>query len=160
MGIDFGQCQRTLSPTCKRNFMLNLSEPHIQNLLSIRNCIQDPSGALVRGVLEPLGALKASGRIAADMCLVLIDSLSEAEFHKPDYGDTIVSFITKHMDKVRAYLYVCEVHACLCVCVLDASVSLCERGAFVSICVRGAYVFMCVRGACMSEYKQRMCSSV
>ena len=96
--------------------MLNLSEPHIQNLLSIRNCIQDPSGALVRGVLEPLGALKASGRIAADMCLVLIDSLSEAEFHKPDYGDTIVSFITKHMEKVRACLYACELRVCLYAC--------------------------------------------
>ena len=75
----------------------------------------------MRGVLEPLGALKASGRIAADMCLVLIDSLSEAEFHKPDYGDTIVSFITKHMDKVRACLYAC--------------VSVCVRGACVSLCV-------------------------
>ena len=126
MDIDFGQCQRTLSPKCKRSFMLNLSEPHIQNLLSIRNCIQDPSGALVRGVLEPLGALKASGRIAADMCLVLIDSLSEAEFHKPDYGDTIVSFITKHMDKVRACLYACGLGVCLYACKMCVCSCVCE----------------------------------
>ena len=106
--------------------MLNLSEPHIQNLLSIRNCIQDPSGALVRGVLEPLGALKASGRIAADTCLVLIDSLSEAEFHKPDYGDTIVSFITKHMDKVRACWYACDVGVCLYACKMRVCSCVCE----------------------------------
>jgi len=41
--------------------------------------------------------LKRLGKITTDLCLILIDSLNEAEFHKPDYGDTIASFLTKHI---------------------------------------------------------------
>ncbi len=85
---------------CDLVFSVFLAEPHVQNLLSIRNCIQDPSTAFVRGVLEPLSDLHQSGKICADMGLVLIDSLSEAEFHKPDYGDTIASFLIRHINKV------------------------------------------------------------
>lgn len=53
--------------------------------------------ASTAGILEPLTELKRLGKITTDMCLILIDSLNEAEFHKPDYGDTIASFLTKHI---------------------------------------------------------------
>lgn len=36
--------------------------------------------------------------------IILIDGLNEAEFHKPDYGDTIVSFLCKTIDKFPAWL--------------------------------------------------------
>lgn len=36
--------------------------------------------------------------------IVLIDGLNEAEFHKPDYGDTIVSFLTKTINKFPPWL--------------------------------------------------------
>lgn len=36
--------------------------------------------------------------------IILIDGLNEAEFHKPDYGDTIVSFLTKTINKFPAWL--------------------------------------------------------
>lgn len=81
-----------------------LADPHLQNALSIRNCIQDPSKAFVKGILEPLTDLKRSGKIQADLCLILVDSLNEAEFHKPDYGDTIASFLTKHIMKFPPWL--------------------------------------------------------
>ncbi len=81
-----------------------LQDPHLQSLLSIRSCIQDPSKAFIIGVLEPLVELKRSGKISASMCLLLVDSLSEAEFHKPDYGDTIASFLTKHLAKFPSWL--------------------------------------------------------
>lgn len=36
---------------------LLLKEPHIQSMLSLRACVQDPPSAFRRGVLEPLDAL-------------------------------------------------------------------------------------------------------
>lgn len=36
--------------------------------------------------------------------IILIDGLNEAEFHKPDYGDTIASFITKIIPKFPSWL--------------------------------------------------------
>ncbi|RXN25947.1 TANC2-like isoform X1 [Labeo rohita] len=36
--------------------------------------------------------------------IILIDGLNEAEFHKPDYGDTIVSFLCKTINKFPAWL--------------------------------------------------------
>lgn len=36
--------------------------------------------------------------------IILIDGLNEAEFHKPDYGDTIASFITKIITKFPSWL--------------------------------------------------------
>lgn len=34
----------------------------------------------------------------------MIDGLNEAEFHKPDYGDTLSSFITKIIPKFPTWL--------------------------------------------------------
>ncbi|XP_076455894.1 uncharacterized protein LOC143290385 isoform X2 [Babylonia areolata] len=79
-------------------------DPQLQQLLSLRECVQNPSVALVRGILEPLRTLKNSGKIPSDNCLVLVDSLNEAEFHKPDYGDTIASFLVRHAGKFPAWL--------------------------------------------------------
>lgn len=36
--------------------------------------------------------------------IILVDSLNEAEFHKPDYGDTIATFITKIISKFPHWL--------------------------------------------------------
>uniref|UniRef100_S4RYK2 TANC1/2-like winged helix domain-containing protein n=1 Tax=Petromyzon marinus TaxID=7757 RepID=S4RYK2_PETMA len=83
---------------------LLLREPHLQSLLSLRACVQDPSAALRRGVLEPLTALRRERKILDEDFLVLVDGLNEAEFHKPDYGDTIASFITKLLCKFPPWL--------------------------------------------------------
>ena len=45
-------------------------------------------------------------RIPEEDHIILIDGLNEAEFHKPDYGDTIASFITKIMTKFPSWLKV------------------------------------------------------
>uniref|UniRef100_A0A8C1L8J5 Tetratricopeptide repeat, ankyrin repeat and coiled-coil containing 2 n=1 Tax=Cyprinus carpio TaxID=7962 RepID=A0A8C1L8J5_CYPCA len=84
---------------------LLLKEPHIQSMLSLRSCVQDPPTAFKRGVLEPLDALYKERKITPDEDLIiLIDGLNEAEFHKPDYGDTIVSFLCKTINKFPAWL--------------------------------------------------------
>ncbi|XP_038045459.1 protein TANC1-like [Patiria miniata] len=85
---------------------LLLSEPQIQALLSMRDCTQNPSEVLSRAILEPLSMLKNQGRIAMETCLILVDGLSEAEFHKSDYGDTISSFISKNIMKFPPWIKV------------------------------------------------------
>uniref|UniRef100_A0A096M9Z9 Tetratricopeptide repeat, ankyrin repeat and coiled-coil containing 1 n=1 Tax=Poecilia formosa TaxID=48698 RepID=A0A096M9Z9_POEFO len=83
---------------------LLLKEPHLQSMLSLRSCVQDPMAAFRRGVLEPLGNLRNEKRISEEDHIILIDGLNEAEFHKPDYGDTIASFITKIIPKFPSWL--------------------------------------------------------
>ena len=46
----------------------------------------------------------AERKIAEDDYIILVDGLNEAEFHKPDYGDTIASFITKIISKIPTWL--------------------------------------------------------
>lgn len=87
-----------------RDYML--LEPSLQNHLSVRECIQNPSQSLMKGILEPLKLLKNAGKIDSDSCLILVDSLNEAEFHKPDYGDTIASFLARHIHKFPSWLKV------------------------------------------------------
>uniref|UniRef100_A0AAY5EWK7 Tetratricopeptide repeat, ankyrin repeat and coiled-coil containing 1a n=1 Tax=Electrophorus electricus TaxID=8005 RepID=A0AAY5EWK7_ELEEL len=81
-----------------------LREQQLQSLLSLRSCVQDPVAAFRRGVLEPLALLRKERKIAEDDYIILVDGLNEAEFHKPDYGDTIASFITKIISKFPSWL--------------------------------------------------------
>ncbi|XP_017279949.1 protein TANC1 isoform X5 [Kryptolebias marmoratus] len=83
---------------------LLLKEPHLQSMLSLRSCVQDPMAAFRRGVLEPLANLRKERKISEEDHIILIDGLNEAEFHKPDYGDTIASFITKIITKFPPWL--------------------------------------------------------
>ncbi|XP_076859056.1 protein TANC1 isoform X2 [Brachyhypopomus gauderio] len=83
---------------------LLLRESHIQSMLSLRSCVQDPMAAFRRGVLEPLISLRKERKIPEEDYVILIDGLNEAEFHKPDYGDTIASFITKIISKFPTWL--------------------------------------------------------
>ncbi|KAM9486768.1 protein TANC1 isoform 3-T3 [Clarias gariepinus] len=83
---------------------LLLKEPHLQSMLSLRSCVQDPMAAFRRGVLEPLINLRKEKKIPEEDYLILIDGLNEAEFHKPDYGDTVASFITKSFSKFPSWL--------------------------------------------------------
>uniref|UniRef100_A0A673CTF1 Tetratricopeptide repeat, ankyrin repeat and coiled-coil containing 1b n=1 Tax=Sphaeramia orbicularis TaxID=375764 RepID=A0A673CTF1_9TELE len=83
---------------------LLLKEPHLQSMLSLRSCVQDPMAAFRRGVLEPLANLRKERKIPEEDHIILIDGLNEAEFHKPDYGDTIASFITKIITKFPSWL--------------------------------------------------------
>ncbi|KAG9343819.1 hypothetical protein JZ751_013200, partial [Albula glossodonta] len=82
-----------------------LREPHLQSMLSLRSCVQDPLASFRRGVLEPLDMLYKERKITTEEDLIiLIDGLNEAEFHKPDYGDTIVSFLNKTIGRFPPWL--------------------------------------------------------
>ena len=83
-----------------------LSEQHLQAALSLKECIANPDLALNHGILEPLALLKRSGKIEAATCVILIDALCEAEYHRPDHGDTITSFLVKHIPNFPTWLKV------------------------------------------------------
>ncbi|XP_023586184.1 protein TANC1 [Trichechus manatus latirostris] len=83
---------------------LLIKEPQLQSMLSLRSCVQDPVAAFKRGVLEPLTNLRHEQKIPEEEYIILIDGLNEAEFHKPDYGDTLSSFITKIISKFPVWL--------------------------------------------------------
>ncbi|KAJ8253342.1 hypothetical protein GJAV_G00211870 [Gymnothorax javanicus] len=93
---------RQITPTPAWELLLR--EPQAQSLLSLRSCVQDPLAAFRRGVLEPLVNLRKERKIPEDDLIILVDGLNEAEFHKPDYGDTIASFIAKIISKFPAWL--------------------------------------------------------
>lgn len=38
--------------------------------------------------------------------IVLIDGLNEAEFHRPDYGDTLASFLSQNIQRFPSWLKV------------------------------------------------------
>nr|XP_006813233.1 PREDICTED: protein TANC2-like [Saccoglossus kowalevskii] len=80
-----------------------VSEPHLQNILSMKECIQNPSSAFLTGIIEPLSTLKQQGKLSSD-CVILIDSIHEGEIHKSDYGDSIASFVIKHANQFPCWL--------------------------------------------------------
>jgi hypothetical protein len=45
---------------------LLLSDPHLQSLLSLKECIANPHSSFVNGILEPLSSLKRSGEEVID----------------------------------------------------------------------------------------------
>ncbi|NXH11485.1 TANC1 protein, partial [Bucco capensis] len=83
---------------------LLVKEPHLQSMLSLRSCVQDPVAAFKRGVLEPLSNLRKVQKIPEEDYIILIDGLNDAEFHKPDYGDTLSSFLEKIICKFPPWL--------------------------------------------------------
>ncbi|NXT52584.1 TANC1 protein, partial [Pluvianellus socialis] len=81
-----------------------IKEPHLQSMLSLRSCVQDPAAAFKRGVLEPLSNLRNEQKIPEEDYIILIDGLNDAEFHKPDYGDTLSVFLTNIICKFPPWL--------------------------------------------------------
>lgn len=83
-----------------------LSEPHLQSVLSLKECIANPDVAFTRGILEPLASLRRVGKLENVNFVILIDALCEAEYHRPDHGDTITTFLVKHMPSFPSWLKV------------------------------------------------------
>ncbi|XP_012276088.1 protein TANC1 isoform X2 [Orussus abietinus] len=94
-----------------------LSEQHLQGSLSQRECTVDPDLALSRGIIEPLCTLRKAGRLPDANMIVLIDAVCEAEYHRPDRGDTIASFLARHASNFPSWLkIVCTVRTQLQEC--------------------------------------------
>ncbi|XP_069358000.1 protein TANC2 isoform X3 [Maniola hyperantus] len=83
-----------------------LSEPHLLSCLSLKECIADPDLAFMRGIIEPLIVLRRNGSIDSTNSIILVDGLCEAEYHRPDHGYTIASFLARHVPEMPSWLKV------------------------------------------------------
>ena len=96
--------QLSQAPCLKAYHQLLSMDHDLRTLLSIPACLTDPDMALTQAVLLPLTDLHLAGKISADLCIILIDGLCEAQSHRPNYGDTIFSFVEKHLIRFPAWL--------------------------------------------------------
>ena len=102
------------APQLSPYFQQLQSDQTIQTRLSLASCNASPSQALVKGILEPLNILSNAGKIPTTMCIIVVDGLCEAEQHRPDYGDTLASFIAKHLPDFPPWLkIVCTVRSAM-----------------------------------------------
>ena len=83
---------------------LLMTEPQLQTLLSIKSCITDPSLSFTKGILEPLHTLRRIGKLSGEPIVLLIDGICEAEYHRPDNGDSLASFIAKHIFRIPTFM--------------------------------------------------------
>lgn len=60
-----------------------LRTPALQTILALRSCVSQPAAALLKGVLEPLKMLRKTGKLPVQTCVMVVDGLCEAEYHKP-----------------------------------------------------------------------------
>ena len=71
----------------------------------MKECIADPDGAWRRGVMEPLSSLRRVGKVGGgERAVILVDALCEAEYHRPDHGHTLASFLARHAHALPHFL--------------------------------------------------------
>jgi hypothetical protein len=89
--------------------------PALAALLSLDACHQNPVMTLCKAILRPLAALhavKALPLTSDDYYVIAVDSLGDAEYHRADYGDTVISFLAKVIKVFPSWLkIVCTVRA-------------------------------------------------
>ena len=92
--MDSLPCARLSQSACLKAYHQLLSMDHdLRTKLSMFSCVVDPDTALTQGILQPLISLRKAGKITEDTCIILIDALCDSQFHRPDYGDTIITCI-------------------------------------------------------------------
>ena len=86
--------QLSQSPQLSAYHQLLSTDHSLRARLSLSSCLSDPHAAFTQGILRPLDSLKRSGKITCDTCIILLDAVGDTHYHRPDYGDTIISFLT------------------------------------------------------------------
>ena len=96
--------QLSQAPALKSYLQLIMTNPKIRSVLSIQECNANPDESFRQGILDPLNQLNNSGSLNVDQSIILIDGICNSELHRPDHGDTIGSFIAKHLQHFPPWL--------------------------------------------------------
>lgn len=96
--------QLSQSPLMTAYHQLLSTDHDLRSKLSMTSCQSDPDSAFIAGLIQPLINLKSAGKISTDNCIILIDAIGDSHSHRPDFGDNIISFIKKHLDKLPPWL--------------------------------------------------------
>ncbi|XP_023349320.1 protein TANC2, partial [Eurytemora carolleeae] len=96
--------QLSQAPQLESYHSLLSTEHDLRAKLSLTHCLSHPDSALTQGILAPLVSLQKSGKLPATNCIILIDALCDAEFHRPDYGNTLTGFIARHLPSFPTWL--------------------------------------------------------
>ena len=81
----------------------------IQRHVLVLACVQqDPSQPVVKRLHSCFLFCFPERKLHLDRAglIILVDGLNEAEFHRPDYGDTLTSFLSKNIQKFPSWLKV------------------------------------------------------
>lgn len=98
--------QLSQSPILKPYYQLLVSNHKIRSRLTMEECLANPDDSFVMGIIEPLRSLHGQENIGSVQCAILIDGLCDSDLHRPDQGDTIGTFIDKHLETFPHWLKV------------------------------------------------------
>ena len=96
--------QLSQSPQLAAYHQLLSTDHNLRAKLSLSSCQSDPRTAFVQGILQPLSELKRTGKITCDTSIILLDAVGDTHYHRPDYGDTIISFLTAMLPTFPSWL--------------------------------------------------------
>lgn len=125
--------QLSQAPSLRPYHQLLQSDPELQARLSFEQCATDPDESFRVGVLEPLKSLQlhhhphpqldyfdrspssrsalgpdatTAGWAGKPAMVILVDGLCNSDLRRQDHGDTIGSFVSKHLDAFPDWLKV------------------------------------------------------
>ena len=104
--------QLSQAPFLRPYYNLMMTNYQLRTKLTMGHCLARPDQALEEGILEPLRSVQGVEGVGSQPCLIIVDGLCDSELHRPDRGDTIGSFISKHLDAFPPWIkFVCTVRS-------------------------------------------------
>ena len=89
--------QLSQSPSMRLYHNLLMTEPKLRMELTPEACLAFPHQALLEGILAPLKSLQGIEGFGSSDLYIVIDGLCESEAHRSDHGDSIVTFLARHL---------------------------------------------------------------
>ena len=96
--------QLSQAPSLRPYYNMLMTNYELRTKLTLGYCLAKPDVALEEGVLEPLRSVQGIDGVGGSPCLVLIDGVCDSELHRPDRGDTIGSFLARHLDSFPSWI--------------------------------------------------------
>ncbi len=96
--------QLSQAPALRPYYNQLMTDYELRTKLTRGYCLARPDQALEEGILEPLRSVQGLDGVGASPCMVVVDGLCDSEPHRPDRGDSIGSFLSRHLDSFPAWI--------------------------------------------------------